>query len=257
MNRIQQLFHSKKENILSVYFCAGHPTLESTLPNIKALQSGGIDMVEIGIPFSDPLADGPTIQGAASKALKNGMSLHKLFDQLENVRQSVSMPLILMGYLNPILHYGYEAFCRRCQEVGIDGLIIPDLPFDRFQLEYADITKRYGLELVFLVTPETPEARIREIDAHSSGFIYAVSSASVTGAQQSFSDAKQAYFARLQSMHLNNPLLVGFGISNKATREAACAYTSGVIVGSKFVTLLSESTSPDVAVNKLIKALNE
>lgn len=257
MNRIQQLFQTKEQNILSVYFCAGHPTLDSTVPCIEALQQGGVDMVEIGIPFSDPLADGPTIQGAASKALKNGMSLHKLFCQLEDIRKKVTMPLILMGYLNPILHFGFEAFCRRCQEVGIDGLIIPDLPFDRFQLEYADVTKRYGLEIIFLVTPETPEARIREIDAYSEGFIYAVSSASVTGAQQSFSDAKQAYFARLQGMKLKNPLLIGFGISNKITREAACAYTSGVIVGSKFVTLLSESPSPDVAVKGLLKALKE
>lgn len=257
MNRIKTLFQNKKSDILSVYFCAGYPTLESTLPTLTALQSGGVDMVEIGIPFSDPLADGPTIQAAASKALKNGMSLHKLFEQLKDVRSTIHVPLILMGYLNPILHYGYEAFCRKCQEVGIDGLIIPDLPFDQYEAEYLDITRKYGIEMIFLVTPETSEERIRAIDAQSDGFIYAVSSASVTGAQKSFNDAKQAYFQRLQEMRLQNPQLVGFGISNLATRQAACAHTAGVIVGSKFVSLLTASSIPDEAVSSLVKALNE
>ena len=257
MNRIKTLFQNKKSDILSVYFCAGYPTLESTLPTLTALQNGGVDMVEIGIPFSDPLADGPTIQAAASKALKNGMSLHKLFEQLKDVRSTIHVPLILMGYLNPILHYGYEAFCRKCQEVGIDGLIIPDLPFDQYEAEYLDTTRKYGIEMIFLVTPETSEERIRAIDAQSDGFIYAVSSASVTGAQKSFNDAKQAYFQRLQEMHLQNPQLVGFGISNLATRQAACAHTAGVIVGSKFVSLLTDTSTPDEAVSSLIKALNE
>lgn len=257
MNRIKTLFQNKKSDILSVYFCAGYPTLEGTLPTLTALQNGGVDMVEIGIPFSDPLADGPTIQAAASKALKNGMSLHKLFEQLKDVRSTIHVPLILMGYLNPILHYGYEAFCRKCQEVGIDGLIIPDLPFDQYEAEYLDITRKYGIEMIFLVTPETSEERIRAIDAQSEGFIYAVSSASVTGAQKSFNDAKQAYFQRLQDMHLQNPQLVGFGISNLATRQAACAHTAGVIVGSKFVSLLTASSTPDEAVSSLVKALNE
>lgn len=257
MNRISQLFKAKQSNILSVYFCAGHPTLNGTHDVLKALQKGGVDMVEIGMPFSDPLADGPTIQAASSQALKNGMSVKTLFAQLSDVRADITLPLILMGYLNPILHYGFEAFCQEASRVGVDGLIIPDLPFDQFKAEYLDITRRYGLEVIFLVTPETPESRIREIDAHSQGFIYAVSSASVTGAQQSFSDAKQAYFTRLENMHLANPLLVGFGISNKATKEAACAHTSGVIVGSKFVTLLSQSSSPEEAVAGLLKALDE
>lgn len=257
MNRIKQLFQDKKSNILSVYFCAGYPTLDSTVPTLQALQQGGVDMVEIGIPFSDPLADGPTIQAAASKALKNGMSLHKLFEQLKDIRQSIHMPLILMGYLNPIIHYGYEAFCSKCKEVGIDGLIIPDLPFDQFEAEYLSTTRKYGIEMVFLVTPETSEERIRTIDANTDGFIYAVSSASVTGAQASFNDAKQAYFKRLESMHLNNPQLVGFGISNLATRQAAEAHTAGVIVGSKFVSLLSNTATPTEAVKKLMQALNE
>lgn len=257
MNRINTLFNTKHEGILSVYFCAGHPSLDQTLPTLQALQDGWVDMVEIGIPFSDPLADGPTIQAAASRALKNGMSVSVLFEQLRDVRKTIHLPLILMGYLNPILHYGFERFCQQCQAVGIDGLIIPDLPFDQFKEEFLAVTQKYGLEVVFLVTPETSESRIREIDAHTQGFIYAVSSASVTGAQKSFSDAKQAYFKRLQAMQLQNPLLVGFGISNKATREAAETYTSGVIVGSKFVTLLDQTSSPAEAVARLRASLNE
>ncbi len=257
MNRINELFQRKNHDILSVYFCAGHPTKDSTLPTLEALQRAGVDMVEIGIPFSDPLADGPTIQAAASKALKNGMSVRVLFDQLAGVRENIHIPLILMGYLNPILHYGFEAFCQKCSEVGIDALIIPDLPFDQFEAEYQPVASRYGIEVVFLVTPETPDERIRTIDAHSRSFIYAVSSASVTGAQKSFSEAKQAYFTRLHDMKLANPQLVGFGISNLATRQAACAHTAGVIVGSKFVTLLESSATPDQAVAKLLQALSE
>lgn len=257
MNKITRLFSEKQKGILSVYFCAGHPSLDGTLSTLRALQNNGVDMVEIGMPFSDPLADGPTIQGASSKALKNGMSVRRLFEQLTDVRRDIHIPLILMGYLNPILHFGFEAFCAKCKEVGIDGLIIPDLPFDQFKAEYLETTHRYGLDVIFLVTPETPEERIREIDANTSAFIYAVSSASVTGAQQSFGDAKQAYFRRLQEMQLNNPLLVGFGISNLATRSAADAYTSGVIVGSKFVTLLEEKGDPNEAIKALIDALSK
>lgn len=257
MNRIKQLFNTKKENILSVYFCAGNPTLDSTVPVLQALQQGGIDMVEIGMPFSDPLADGPTIQAASAQALKNGMCVTTLFEQLTDIRTTIHIPLILMGYLNPILHYGFEAFCQKCQNIGIDALIIPDLPFDLYQAEYAEMIKKYGIEIIFLITPETPEERIRTIDAHSDAFIYAVSSASVTGAQKSFDDAKQAYFQKLEDLQLHNPLLVGFGISNRATREAACNHTAGVIVGSKFVSLLQQADSPTQAVTQLLQALNE
>lgn len=257
MNRIQQLFNNKKENILSVYFCAGNPTLDSTTQVLEALQQGGIDMVEIGIPFSDPLADGPTIQAASAQALKNGMSVHKLFEQLADIRTTIHIPLVLMGYLNPILHYGFEAFCQKCQAIGIDALIIPDLPFDLYEAEYAAMAQKYGIEMIFLVTPETPEERIRTIDTHSNAFIYAVSSASVTGAQKSFDEAKRAYFKRLENMQLRNPLLVGFGISNRATRQAACNHTAGVIVGSKFVTLLQQASTPTQAVEQLLQALNE
>ncbi len=213
-------------------------------------------MVEVGIPFSDPLADGPTIQGAASKALRNGMTLHKLMDQLDGMRPQLAIPVIMMGYLTPILHFGIEAFCKRCKEVGVDGLIIPDLPFEQYEADFQKTVSSYGLEFIFLITPETSEARIRTIDAHSDGFIYAVSSASVTGAQGTFSEAKQAYFARLEAMKLRNPFLVGFGISNKATRSAADAHTAGVIVGSKFITLLEQSATATEAVAALKEALN-
>lgn len=257
MNRIKKLFQAKKNNVLSVYFCAGHPFPVATMSTIEALQKGGVDMIEIGIPFSDPLADGPTIQSAMSEALKNGMTLTALFEQLKDVRSTVSMPIILMSYLNPILHYGYATFCQKCKEVGIDGLIIPDLSFDQYKADYLHTTRKHGIEMVFLVTPETSEERIRAIDASSDSFIYAVSSASLTGVQSEFDERKQAYFERLQKMHLVNPLLVGFGISNLATRQAACAHTAGVVVGSKFVSLLEQHSTPREAVAALIKALNE
>ncbi len=256
MNRIQQLFQQKPTGILSVYFCAGHPTVDGTLDTLRALQDGGVDMVEIGIPFSDPLADGPVIQQAATTALRQGMSLHRLFDDLAEVRRDIHIPLILMGYLNPILHYGFEAFCQACVERGIDGVIIPDLPIDVYEREYASLVPE-GFTPIFLVTPETPEERIRRIDAATSGFVYAVSSAAVTGAQQSFDAAREAYFSRLQSMQLRHPFLVGFGISNRATRQSAEAYSSGVIVGSKFVTLLDSCPTPQEAVSALRTALEQ
>lgn len=255
MNRLKALFNDKPKGILSVYFCAGHPRIDSTMDTLRALQQGGADMAEIGIPFSDPLADGPVIQAASAQALKNGMSVCTLFGQLRDVRSEIRIPLILMGYLNPILHFGFERFCAACQEVGVDGLIIPDLPFDCFYAEFAETARRYGLEVIFLVTPETPEERIRLIDARSEAFVYAVSSASVTGEQQSFSDAKRAYFRRLEAMRLRNPLLVGFGISNRVTRAAADAHTAGVIVGSKFVSLLDRCDTPAQAVARLIEDL--
>lgn len=257
MNRINQLFQQKPSGILSVYFCAGHPTPDGTLDTLRALQDGGVDMVEIGIPFSDPLADGPVIQNASTVALRGGMSVNKLFSQLSDVRRDIRIPLILMGYLNPILHYGFDRFCSECSRCGIDGLIVPDLPFEVFEREFSDTARRHGISFIFLVTPETPEPRIRRIDDATDAFIYAVSSAAVTGAQQSFSEARQAYFSALQAMHLRNPFLIGFGISNRATRSAADAHAAGVIVGSKFVTLLEQSPSPEAAVSALIKALGE
>lgn len=255
MNRLATLFRQKQAGILSVYFCAGHPHPDSTLSVLRALQQGGVDLVEVGIPFSDPLADGPTIQAASAAALRQGMSLRRLFGQLRGMRSEIRLPVILMGYLNPILAYGFDEFCRTCAEVGVDAVIIPDLPFERFLIEFREMADRYGLEVIFLITPETPAERIRAIDAYAHSFIYAVSSAATTGAQRSFDEQKQAYFARLQAMQLRHPFLIGFGISNRATREAADAYSAGVIVGSKFVSLLEQSAHPAEAVEALHRSL--
>ena len=256
MNRINQLFSQKKENILSIYFCAGHPTLEGTVSTLQALEAKGVDMVEIGIPFSDPMADGPVIQSAAAQALRNGMSLRTLFSQLENIRRTVSIPLILMGYLNPIMQFGFEAFCQRCNEVGADGVIIPDLPFKDYLEDYKPVADKYGIKVIMLITPETSEARIREIDAHTDGFIYMVSSAAITGAQKDFDEQKQAYFRRIASMKLKNPRMIGFGISNRQTLEAATAHASGAIIGSKFVSLLDEAEgNAPAALEKLLESL--
>jgi len=239
MQRIDQAFQ-KPGKLLSIYFSAGHPQRDDTLPILTALQDAGVDMVEIGLPFSDPLADGPTIQESATQALKNGMTTARLFDQLRNVRQTIHLPLVLMGYFNPILQYGVEAFCRECAAVGIDGLIIPDLPVDVYHEQYQSLFEQYGLYNMFLISPQTSEARIRYIDSVSNGFIYMVSSASVTGAQKTFGDAQQAYFERIAKMALQTPQLVGFGISNAATFRAATTHAKGAIIGSAFIQFLNE-----------------
>ncbi len=258
MNRINQLFEKKKKGILSLYFCAGHPTLEDTVEVIKTLASNGIDMIEVGIPFSDPMADGPVIQDAATKALKNGMSLKLLFSQLKDIRrQGVEIPLILMGYLNPIVSYGIEAFCRSCQECGIDGAIIPDLPFRDYMETIKPMADSYGIKIIMLITPETSEERIRFIDEHTDGFIYMVSSAAVTGAQKEFNESKQAYFRRIDSMNLKHPRMIGFGISNKQTLEAAQQNAAGAIIGSRFVTLLEEKQDALAALNELYALLKK
>lgn len=241
MNRINQLFQDSPKNLLSVYFCAGFPTLDSTADVIRTLEKNGVNMVEIGIPFSDPMADGIVIQDAATRALRNGMSLRILFEQLQDIRRDVRIPLILMGYLNPIMHFGFEAFCLKCTECGIDGVIIPDLPFREYEENYKAVAQKYDIRVIMLITPETSEARVREIDEHTDGFIYMVSSAATTGAQKDFDSQKQAYFKKIQDMHLRNPRMVGFGISNKQTFDAACANSSGAIIGSRFVTLLNEA----------------
>ena len=257
MNRITNLFETKKNGILSVYFTAGYPQLNDTVTILKELEKKGINSVEVGIPFSDPMADGPVIQEAATQALHNGMSLHILFDQLKDVRKEVQIPIILMGYLNPIMQFGFEAFCKKCAEVGIDGVIIPDLPFADYMADYKETADRYDLKMIMLITPETSEERIRLIDEHTSGFIYMVSSAATTGAQQSFDDQKQAYFRRINGMNLQNPRLVGFGISNKATFEAASSNSSGAIIGSKFVQLLKSEPTAAAAIDKLLEALKK
>ena len=257
MNRIKRLFETKQKNILSIYFTAGFPHLEDTVEIIQRLEKNGVDLIEIGIPFSDPMADGPTIQESGTIALRNGMTLKKLFDQLKTIRESVSIPLIMMGYLNPIMQYGFENFCKDCQKIGIDGAIIPDLPFDDYIKQYKPIADKYGIKIVMLITPETSDKRIRLIDEHTDGFIYMVSSASTTGAQKSFDDKKQNYFRKINSMNLTNPRLIGFGISNKATLDAAMANASGAIIGSKFITLLKEATNIKEAINSLNKSLSE
>ena len=256
MNRINQLFSTKQKDIHSIYVCAGFPTLEGTASTIKALEKKGINMIEIGIPFSDPMADGPVIQHAATRALKNGMTLKLLFDQLKEIRKEVQIPLVLMGYLNPIMQYGFENFCRTCRETGIDGVIIPDLPFKDYMEEYRSIAEKQGVKIIMLITPETSEERIRLIDEHTDGFIYMVSSAAITGAQKDFNAQKQAYFQRIADMNLRNPRMIGFGISNKQTFEAASAHAAGAIIGSKFVTLLDEENgNAEKAADKLLEAL--
>ena len=257
-NKINKLFaeQPKDKKFLSLYFCAGCPTLEGTADVILTMQRRGIDFIEVGIPFSDPLADGPVIQSAATQALKNGMTLSKLFAQLKAIKTQVHIPLILMGYLNPILHYGIEEFCKSCVESGVSGMIIPDLPFYDYQNIVKPIADRYDLRVIMLITPETSDERIRFIDENTDGFIYMVSSAAITGAQQSFDDAKQAYFRRIDQMNLRNPRMIGFGISNRQTLQSAQQNAAGAIIGSKFVTLLNDTNGDaDEALDRLFDAL--
>lgn len=239
MNRITELFSKKQKGILSVYFTAGFPGPEDTVPVIEALAEQGVDMAEIGIPFSDPMADGETIQNSGQIALKNGMTLNKLFGQVKNIRKKTDIPLVMMGYLNPVMQYGIENFCRDCAEAGIDGVIIPDLPFADYLRDYKPVADRYGLKFIMLITPETSEERIRLIDEHTDGFIYMVSTAATTGTQNCFSEKTLDYFRRIDGMGLRNPRLIGFGISNAATFDAAQAAANGVIVGSGFIKALS------------------
>lgn len=237
-NRINKLFQEKKERILSVYFTAGHPQLDDTTTIISELAKNGADLIEIGMPFSDPVADGPVIQKSSLVALQNGMSVRKLFGQLKDIRKSVDIPLILMGYLNPVLHYGMENFCKKCREIGIDGLIIPDLPMDIYQEQFKDLFEKNNLHNILLITPQTSDERLKQIDDASSGFIYMVSSNSTTGAKSNVSDFQREYFERIRAKKLKNPHLIGFGISNAETFENACEYASGAIIGSAFVKAL-------------------
>lgn len=234
MNRIQEKLKEDKK-LLSIYFTAGYPNLDDTVKIIQELENNGVDMIEIGLPFSDPLADGPTIQESSTQALKNGMTTEVLFNQLKNIRKTVNIPLIIMGYFNPMLQYGVEDFCKKCQDIGIDGLIIPDLPVDVYHEEYKAIFDSYGLINVFLITPQTSDERIKYIDSVSDGFIYMVSSASTTGAKSGFGDEQSEYFKRINNLNLKNPQIVGFGISNNSTFKAATTYAKGAIIGSAFV----------------------
>lgn len=234
MNRINKKLKEEKK-ILSIYFTAGYPELNDTVQIIQDLEKNGVDLIEIGLPFSDPLADGPTIQESSTAALKNGMHTELLFEQLRDIRESVTIPLIIMGYFNPVFQYGVEAFCKRCQEIGIDGLILPDLPLDVYQKDYEATFKKYGLVNVFLITPQTSDERIKEIDEASNGFIYLVSSASTTGATSGFGSAQREYFERIEGLDLTTPQIVGFGINNAKTFEQATKTTKGAIIGSAFI----------------------
>ncbi|MCD8073281.1 MAG: tryptophan synthase subunit alpha [Alistipes sp.] len=255
MNRIDRLFSTKKNEIISVYFTAGFPKLDCTAAVIRELAGQGVDMVEVGIPFSDPMADGPVIQQSSTVALGNGMTLRYLFTQLENIRESVDIPLVMMGYLNPIMQYGVEEFCRDCRRVGIDGVIIPDLPFADYMREYEPLGRKYGLHFIMLITPETSPDRIRLIDETTSGFVYMVSTASTTGAKESFSPETLDYFSRIDTMKLRNPRLIGFGISNRRTLLAAFENANGAIIGSEFIRLLGSEPTVATAVNMLMGKL--
>ncbi|MBP8849929.1 MAG: tryptophan synthase subunit alpha [Breznakibacter sp.] len=256
MNRINKLFTEKK-NILSIYYTAGFPNLNDTVTILKSLEKAGADIVELGMPFSDPLADGPTIQDSSLVALNNGMSIKVLFEQLKDVRKEVSIPIVLMGYINPVHKYGIEKFAKKCQEVGVDGVIIPDLPFDEYNDKYKSTFEAAGVSNIFLVTPQSPEARIRAIDTNTNGFIYVVSSAAVTGAKSGLSTTQIEYFQKLQNMKLKNPSLIGFGISDNESFEATCKYASGAIVGSAFVKLLANSKDLDSDITNFIKDLKK
>lgn len=241
MNRINALFQQKRNNILNVYCTAGYPQLNATIEVMKALQDNGADMIELGMPYSDPLADGPVIQHSSAVALANGMSIEKLFAQLQDFRKQVYVPVILMGYMNPILQYGFEKFCQHAAALPIDGLILPDLPEHEFETEYGPIMQRYGLDFIFLVTPETSEERIKKLDQLSTGFLYAVSSSSTTGSEKNMTDVN-AYLEKLRGYQLKNPVLVGFGIKDKTTFDAACRHANGAIIGTAYIKALENTT---------------
>lgn len=243
MNRINKLFEEKQNNIMSVYFSAGFPRLEDTVPVIKALEKHGVDLVEIGMPFSDPLADGPVIQQSNHIALQNGMSLNILFNQLENIRKEVSIPLILMGYLNPVMQYGMKPFLEKCSQIGIDGIILPDLPYSEYVDEHKPLFEKFNIHKIFLITPQTSDERLKSIDEISKGFIYVVSSASTTGVKENIIQSQEEYFGRINSFGLKNPRLIGFGISNYQTYSTACKYANGVIIGSAFIKALSDNSA--------------
>lgn len=261
MNRIEELFQNKKQNILSVYFTAGFPGVNDTLPVIQLLEKSGADMIEIGIPFSDPLADGPVIQSSSTRALQNGMNLHLLMKQLKNIRDSIKIPLVLMGYLNPVLQNGIESFFKDVEQCGIDGLIIPDLPLLKDLQGFknleglTDLFKKSNLKNILLVTPRTDEARIKKIDSLSGGFIYAVSSSSTTGNQQSGLLQQEDYFRRLQKMNLKNPLLIGFGISGREQFQHACKFASGAIIGSAFIRHIEQNTDLEKSIPQFISSI--
>ena len=254
MNRIQKLFQEKTKNVLNVYCTAGYPQINSTLTVMKALQENGVDLIELGMPYSDPLADGPVIQASGSRALENGMTIEVLFEQLTGFRNKIAVPVILMGYMNPVLQYGFERFCEDAAAIGIDGLILPDLPEYEFETEYGAIIKKHGLDFIFLVTPETSEERIRKLDSLSSGFLYAVSSSATTGSDKDFT-AVEKYLLQLQAMQLKNPILVGFGIKDMETFQSACKYANGAIIGSAFIKALERTKDIEISVKQFMDGI--
>lgn len=254
MSRIADLFKRKNQRILNIYCTAGYPNLDSTLKVMKALQDNGADMIELGMPYSDPLADGPVIQASSTVALANGMTIKKLFEQLKDFRKDIKLPVILMGYMNPVLQYGFEKFCIDAAAVGIDGLILPDLPEYEFETEYGAIIKKYGLDFIFLVTPETSEERIKRLDSLSTGFLYAVSSSSTTGKDKNMADVVN-YLQKLINLKLRNLILVGFGIKDKATFDAACNHANGAIIGSAFVKAMEGAQNEELSVKQFLKSV--
>lgn len=254
MNRLQQLFTTKNKRVLNVYCTAGFPELHSTMEVMKALQDSGADIIELGMPYSDPLADGPTIQQSGAVALANGMSIEKLFEQLYDFRKTITIPVILMGYMNPVLQYGFEKFCQHAAALPIDGLILPDLPEYEFETVYGPMLQRYGLDFIFLVTPETSEERVRKLDSLSTGFLYAVSSSSTTGKDKDMNEVSD-YLERLRSYGLKNPVLVGFGIKDKSTFDTACAKANGAIIGSAYIKMLEKSTNIETDTKSFVKSI--
>lgn len=255
MNRIHYLFNTKQDRVLSIYFTAGFPKLEDTIPVMEAIEAGGADIIEIGIPYSDPIADGPTIQESNMIALENGMSMKKLFDQLKGFRAKVHLPVVLMGYLNPIMQFGMEEFCKKCKEVGVDGLIVPDLPMQQYLDEYKSLFDSYDLVNTFLISPQTSEKRIREIDENTDGFIYMVSSHSITGAKADISDDQITYFERVKAMNLKNPRLIGFGISDAQTFSTASQYSNGAIIGSAFIKKIKDAQNLNQDIQAYIQSV--
>lgn len=241
MNRLAKLFQNKQKDILNIYFTAGYPKLEDTEKIILSLDQAGTDLVEVGMPYSDPLADGPTIQESGQIALQNGMKLDLLFQQLESTRSKTEIPIVLMGYFNQLMQYGVERFLKRCKDIGVDGLILPDLPMEVYEEEYKSLFEKLGLYVIFLITPQTPEDRIKKVDDLSRGFIYMVSNSSITGAKTGISDQQIQYFNRIQAMNLNNPRLIGFGISNHETFQTACNYSAGAVIGSAYIKALKNT----------------
>lgn len=254
MKRIEELFARKDKHVLNVYCTAGFPKLDSTVEVMESLQKHGADIIELGMPYSDPLADGPVIQASGAAAIANGMTIEVLFEQLRNFRKRIDLPVILMGYLNPVLQYGFERFCNDAAAVGIDGLILPDLPIYEFETIYGPIIKAAGLSFIFLVTPETPESRVMKLDSLSSGFLYAVSSSSTTGNEKQLSD-QVSYFERLGKLKLKNPILTGFGIKDRQTFEIASEHTNGAIIGSAYIRALSSGEDVDTATKQFLQSI--